>query len=135
MGEVTHIVDASALIAYYRLENGHQRFADILSCEENVLAIHSINLLEVYYDYYRSDGPDVAEQVWKKTVSLLQLIDRLDERFLKIVGRWKASKGISLGDAFAAATAESEAACLMTADHRDFDPIKEKKELNIVWIR
>jgi len=135
MAEVTHIVDASALIAYYRRESGHERFAEILRCEENVLAMHSINLLEVYYDYYRSDGASIADQVWGKTVSFLQLIDKLDEPFLRIVGRWKATEGISLADAFAAACAEHHAACLMTADHKDFDPIEKKKELSIIWIR
>lgn len=45
----THIVDASALIAYFKGEAGHERFAELLRDEGNIPAIHIVNLCEVYY--------------------------------------------------------------------------------------
>ena len=135
MPPITHVVDASALIAYFKDETGHERFAELLSDQENVLAIHIINLLEVYYGYYRSDGPDWAEDAWAKAVSFLQVLEKVDESFIKRVGRWKATQDISLGDAFAAATAENDAVPLVTTDHTDFDPIDCSGMLRIEWLR
>lgn len=91
MPAVTHVVDACALIAYFKGEAGRERFAELLADEENVLAIHIVNLCEVYYDYYRSDGPDKAEEAWSKAVSFLQVIEKADESFMKRVGRWIAT--------------------------------------------
>ena len=52
----THIVDASALIAYFKEEAGHEKFRDLLADEQNILAIHATNLCEVYYGYLRATG-------------------------------------------------------------------------------
>lgn len=135
MPAVTHVVDASAVIAYFKEEPGHERFADLLADDENVLAIHIVNLCEIYYGYYRSDGPKRAEEVWSKTVSFLRVFDEAEESFIKRVGRWKATHDIALGDAFAAATAENGAVPLVTTDHTDFDPIDQNGTLRIVWLR
>jgi len=139
MPAVTHVVDACALIAYFKGEAGRERFAELLADEENVLAIHIVNLCEVYYDYYRSDGPDKAEEAWSKAVSFLQVIEKADESFMKRVGRWIATRRIAtgefpLGDAFAAATAENYGIPLVTIDHKDFDPIDQSGILQIEWL-
>lgn len=57
----THILDANALIAYFKGENGQDRIADLLRDEQNILAIHAVNLCEVYYGYYRADGQEQAD--------------------------------------------------------------------------
>jgi uncharacterized protein with PIN domain len=67
----THIVDASALIAYFKEEVGHENFRALLADEQNVLAIHAANLCEVYYGYLRADGPDKAEEAWQKATGIL----------------------------------------------------------------
>ncbi len=36
----THIVDASALIAYFKQEPGHENLASLLGDEHNLLAMH-----------------------------------------------------------------------------------------------
>ncbi len=140
MSTTTHVVDACALIAYFKGGAGHERFTELLAEEENVLAIHIVNLCEVYYDYYRSDGPDKAEEAWAKAVSFLRVIEKADESFMKRVGRWIATQRIatgefSLGDAFAAATAENDGVPLVTIDHTNFDPIDENGMLQIEWLR
>lgn len=135
MPAITHVVDASALIAYFKDEPGHERFVELLADEENVLAIHIVNLCEVYYGYYRSDGPKRAGEAWSKAVSFLQVLEKADQSFMKRVGRWKATRDIPLGDAFAAATAENDAVPLVTTDHTNFDPIYQSGTLQIVWLR
>lgn len=131
----THIVDASALIAYFKSENGQEKFAELLQDERNVLAIHAANLCEVYYNYLRSDGTEKAEEAWGKANEILGVIEKLDPQFVKRVGRWKVAHNLPLGDAFAAATAEENGCPFVTTDHSDFDPIETAGALEIVWLR
>ena len=83
----THIVDASALIAYFKSEQGHEKFADLLRDERNVLAMHTANLCEVYYNYLRSDGLEQAEEAWAKANDILGILEKADPQFMKRVGR------------------------------------------------
>jgi predicted nucleic acid-binding protein len=131
----THIVDASALIAYFKEEAGHEKFRTILADEQNILAIHATNLCEVYYGYLRGDGPDKAEEAWQKATAILGVIETLDAQFIKRVGRWKVNHNLGLGDAFAAATAEENACALVTTDRNDFGAIETAGALQIIWLR
>lgn len=131
----THIVDASALIAYFKGEAGHERFAELLRDEGNIPAIHIVNLCEVYYGYLRSDGPLRAEEAWAKADEILGVLQKADPQFIKRVGRWKVDHGLPLGDAFAAATAEENGCPLVTTDHNDFEAVEQAGDLHIVWLR
>jgi predicted nucleic acid-binding protein len=131
----THIVDACALIAYFKEEEGHERLAELLADEENVLAIHATNLCEVYYGYLRCDGADRADEAWERAVEILGVIETLDLQFMKRVGRWKVNYTLGLADAFAAATAEASACPLITTDHTDFASIEAAGALEIAWLR
>jgi len=132
---LTQIVDASALIAYFKEEAGHEKFAELLADEENVLAIHATNLCEVYYGYLRSDGGGRADEAWQRATEILGVIETFDPQFMKRVGRWKVSYRLGLGDAFAAATAEENACPLVTTDRNDFGAIEAASALEIVWLR
>jgi len=131
----THIVDASALIAYFKEEAGHEKFRALLADEQNALAIHATNLCEVYYGYLRADGPVKAEEAWQKAAAILGIIEKLDAQFMKRVGRWKVDYNLGLGDAFAAATAEDNACALVTTDRNDFSVIETAGALQIIWLR
>ncbi len=131
----THIVDASALIAYFKQETGHENLASLLADEHNLLAIHITNLCEVYYNYLRSDGADKAEEAWQKATTILGVIEKSEAQFLKRVGHWKVTYALPLGDAFAAATAEDNAAPLITTDRNDFSAIESAGALQIIWLR
>lgn len=137
-GKVTHIVDTSALIAYFKEEEGHERFAELLVDEQNVLAIHATNLCEVYYGYLRSDGADLADEAWQRASEILGVLETCDAQFMKRVGRWKVWRvghTLGLADAFAAATAEENGCPLVTTDHNDFGAIETAGALEIVWLR
>lgn len=60
---MTNVLDACALIAYFRAESGGQRVQNILFDEESHNYIHTLNLCEVYYDFLRFAGEDAANQV------------------------------------------------------------------------
>lgn len=131
----THIVDASALIAYFKSEDGHEKFAELLRDERNVLAMHAVNLCEVYYNYLRSDGLEKGEEAWAKADEILGVLENVDGQFIKRVGRWKVNHNLPLGDAFAAATAEESGCPLVTTDHNDFRAVEQAGTLQIVWLR
>ncbi len=132
---VTHIVDASALIAYFKGEQGHDLVAARLMDDRNNLAIHAVNLCEVYYGYLRADGPQKANVAWDKTAGLMGILETIGEDFMKRVARWKVDAGLGLGDAFVAACAEENAAIVLTADHTDFDPIQQAALICVEFIR
>ena len=134
MPKITHIVDASSLIAYFNEEDGSDKFSELLADDENILAIHVINLCEVYYGYYRSDGQIKAEESWQKAHMILRLIEKIDESFMKRVGRIKATESLSLADAVAAASAEDDAVPLITTDS-DFKQLARKGSVKIEWLR
>lgn len=129
----THIVDASSVIAYLKGEQGEEILAQLLQDERNALAIHAINLCEVYYNYLRTDGAAMADQAWDAACAVLGLLGLLEPQFVKRVGRWKVSHNLPLGDAVAAATAEEFGCALVTTDHNHFDPVQTA--LQIVWLR
>lgn len=130
----THIVDASALILHFKGEEGSEKFAELLGDERNVLAMHIVNLCEVYYNYLRSDGQEEADKAWTKANTILTIIQNLDPQFVKRVGRWKVDQNLGLGDAFLAATAEENACPLVTKDHKDFDNVEQTGTLQIIWL-
>jgi len=131
----THIVDACALIAYFKGDRGHEKFASLLMDENNSLAIHCVNLCEIYYSYLRTDGIKAASTAWEKAADVLGVVEIVNEQFMKRVGHWKVEHKLCFGDAFAAATAQENACALVTTDHGHFDPIEAKGVLSIVWLR
>lgn len=130
----THIIDASALIAYFNGEDGHDRFAQLLSDEQNVLAMHATNLCEVYYGYLRADGLERAEKAWEEAIRVVQILKELDDGFVKRVARWKVEYGLDLADAHAAAAAEEHACELVTTDS-DFDAANGAGALRVLKLR
>ena len=130
----SHILDASALIAYLKGEEGSERLRELLLDDHNVLAIHSLNMFEVYANYLRSDGHERAEEALDSANQFLRTIDEYNEAFLKRVARWKVDHNLSLGHAFAAALAEEFACPLVTKNQNDFEEVEKSGALKIEWI-
>ena len=131
----THVLDASALITYLKGEVGNQRLADLLGDDENTLAIHVLNLCEVYCCYYRTDGQPQAQVAWEQAARILQICSPIDDAFTKLVARWKVVQGLPMLDAVVAATAEKYACVLLTTDHNHFDPIAGMGLIGIEFLR
>ena len=132
-----YILDASAMIALARNENGAKIVEDILFDPANLCLAHSLNLCEVYYDFHRSNGKENA----------LAVIDGLrrngvrersdcHQPFWEIVGELKSRlKRVSLADCFAIALALQSGGTLLTCDHHEFDRIAEEGVCPLLFVR
>jgi len=97
------ILDACALIAYFNDEKG----ADVVfECMQGLndgsvmLIMHKINLLEVYYDFYKRLGNIQADEMLiNVTTSGILIVDNITDVVLTTAGRLKSTYKISLGDA------------------------------------
>ena len=134
------VLDACALIAFLRDEKGADVVGDIYdkACTGDlILVINKINLLEIYYDFYRSRGAKYAnDQLENIKRSEIIIYEFTDKAFLE-AGRLKATYKISLADSIALAQAVISKGTLLTADHHEFDVIEESKQVNVSfrWIR
>lgn len=131
----THVIDASALIAYLKGEPGNERLAELVADGENILAIHILNLCEVYCCYYRTDGQPQAHIAWEQGARILQITTLMDEAFNKLVARWKVEQHLPMLDAIAAATAEKYACPIVTTDHNHFDPVAHAGLITVEFLR
>jgi predicted nucleic acid-binding protein len=96
-----------------------------------------LNLCEVYYDFYRASGQDVAEAAISDLLGL-GIEDRtdMDSEFWKDVGSLKAvHRRVSLADCCALALARRLGARLLTADRHEFEPILSIGICQIEFIR
>ncbi|MCL2155905.1 MAG: PIN domain-containing protein [Leptospirales bacterium] len=134
-----YILDACALIAYFKKETGFEdiiRFLEQADDEEISLSMHKLNVLEVYYGFYRDDGKEKAEAILKDSFSLpIIIVDEFSDSLFREAGRLKALYDISFADSIALALASVRGGSLITADHHDFDIIEHKEEILFSWIR
>ena len=132
-------MDACALLALLRNEPGADIVAATINDTNNneaEIIMNKVNLLEVYYDLYRTIGKDKADEVLTeiKKRPLTINAEITDEIFYE-AGRLKASHKISLADSFALAQAIVSGGELMTSDHHEFDPIEGQEVIGFCWIR
>lgn len=127
------VLDSSALIAYLDNEPGAAVVDNILNDLNNTSYAHSINLCEVYYHFVRRENAHTGKQAIH-ALRQAGLIERQDmgTAFWERVGGLKAKGNISLADCFCITLAEEISGEVVTADHREFDPITL---LNICKIR
>jgi len=133
------VLDACALLALLRNESGADKVADAINSTdrgESKIIMNKINLLEVFYDIYRSLGKDKANfilnEIKKRPIEINAKIT--DEIFTE-AGRLKATYKISLADSFALAQAIVVDGGLLTADHHEFDVIEKQEKIDFQWIR
>ena len=134
-----YVLDACALMALLQDEAGADIVAAAINAAYNgeaVISINKLNLLEVYYDAYRSLSKAQADAMLiefkKRPVVINHTIT--DEVFVE-AGRLKASYKISLADSIALAEAVVSGGEFLTADHHEFDSIEGKEPIKFVWVR
>ena len=134
-----YILDACALIAYFKKEKGSEAMLQFFEKTDNgeiSLSMHRLNLLEVYYGFYRDDGKEKAEAVLIDCSSLpITFIDDLGTALFKEAGRLKVTYDISFADSLALALASVRGEALITADHHEFETIEQKEQIGFSWIR
>ena len=135
-----YILDACALIAYYTNEKGADIVQDIISkaySEKSNVSISNINLLEVFYDVYKTQGEAEAKVFLHDIInSPIKIIGTIENQAFMEAGRLKANYRISLADSIFLAEVLTNENCIgVTADHHEFDVVKEKENINLLFIR
>jgi len=131
-----YALDACALIAFLRKEEGGEIVKNIIDGDNEVL-LHAVNLLEVHYDMIKAFGEEKANNILNRIIKLpIRVIYSIDINLIKAASYFKANYRISLGDSFILATAKLNSASIVTADRHEFG-ILENKEPNLEfhWIR
>ena len=135
----TFVLDACALIAFFTDELGADKVEYVFRLAENddcIIYMNKLNILEIYYDTFRREDKEKANEMLTKISSLpVIIIDKLEDDVFKEAGRLKANYRISLADSIALAEAKTRDAELVTTDHHEFDIIEQQGELNFYWIR
>ena len=134
-----YVVDACALLALLRNEPGADKVAAVINAANNGEAevlMHKANLLEVYYDLYRSHGKETADMILSEVKKRpITINSEITDKIFAEAGRLKASYRISFADSFALAQALVSSGELLTADHHEFDSIEGKESIKFAWIR
>ncbi|MDR1471339.1 MAG: PIN domain-containing protein [Synergistaceae bacterium] len=134
-----YILDACALIAYLNDEPGADIVSSFLEKMENCFAsllLHKINLLEVYYGYYRERGKYLADEMLEDILSSdIQILGDISNDMLMEAGRFKGSYSLSLGDAILLAAASVSGSAVLTCDHHEFDVVEKEEMIAFEWIR
>ena len=60
-----YVLDASAMLAYLRNEPGAEIVEDALTAPDSHCFAHSINLCEVFYDFFRSAGETMPSLIYR----------------------------------------------------------------------
>jgi len=134
----TFVLDTCALVAILNNENGADNVATAYKMAENAEAkiiMNRVNLLEVYYGYYRENGKEFAEEIMRGIALSIVSISEFDNEIFPIAGRLKASYKISLADSIVLAQALVTSGELLTADHHEFDAIEVREPIVFNWIR
>ena len=135
----SYILDACALIAYFKKEPGFKAMLQFLyraNDGEISLFMHKINLLEVYYGFYRDDGRENAETVLNDSFALpITFIDDMGDPLFHEAGRLKAAYDISFADSFALGLASFRREPLITADRHEFEKLERKEAIRFSWLR
>jgi predicted nucleic acid-binding protein len=133
------VLDACALLALLRNEPGADKVAAVINAANNGEAetlMHKANLLEVYYDLYRSLGREKADLIISEIKKRpIRINTEITDEIFSEAGRLKASYRISFADSFALAQALVTGGGLMTSDHHEFDSIAGKENIKFIWIR
>jgi predicted nucleic acid-binding protein len=133
--EITkYVIDACALIAYFRGEQGGDKLRELFKEQNNRFFMHAVNLGEVYYDSLRVSGIAQAQELFERVAKLpMTIIWDVDIHFIELAGQYKTSYRVSYADCFVLALAEKEDAIVISTDHHEFDVIEGTGKL--YWLR
>lgn len=100
-----YILDASAIIAFFRDESGADIVEDYLNKESYV---HRINLCEVAYFLFRNgiDKEEVKQRIQELETSLNGVYEDFDEGICLLASEIKYRCKVSIADAILTATAK-----------------------------
>jgi PIN domain nuclease of toxin-antitoxin system len=134
-----YVLDACALIALLKDEAGAEEVSAIINAAfkgDAQISMNKINLLEVYYDVYRSADKETADRVvFELTKRPITVVSEINDAVFAEAGRLKATYKISLADSIALAEASVSDGLLVTADHHEFESVEKHESIHFRWIR
>ena len=125
------LLDTSALFAYTDNEEGSDLIADIFVAtndEKLLVFVSAMTIMEMYYVTRQELGEEAAKEIVLMTRLLPVKELNLSAELILPAGDFKARYGISVTDAWIAATAKVHNLMLIHKDP-EFEPLKE--ELNV----
>lgn len=131
-----YVFDACAMIAYLDDEDGADVVEAALINPANQCYVHSVNLCELYYHFFRAGGETTADDAVSDVLNL-GVIERndLDGPFWREAGKLKAQGKISLADCFAITLTNRVGGALLTSDHHELDRVAAAGVCSITFIR
>lgn len=131
-----YVIDACALIAYLRGEEGGDKLRALLKEPGKKFFLHSVNLGEVYYDSLRFSNKEYADKLLEDVKKLpIHIVWNLDAEFIKLLGKYKTSFKTSYADTFVLSLAEREEATVITTDYHEFSVVESSCNLTFLWLR
>ena len=131
---MAHVLDASALTAYFEKEPGYEKVQKLLTeaaLGDRKLLLSAVNWGEVYYVTHRTHGASQANQVAEVIETFpIELVD-VDVEIAKQAALFKVSHKLPYADCFAAALAKIHKAMLITTD-KDFKLLEG--EIRVHWL-
>lgn len=133
---MNHVLDACAMIAYLRGEVGGTVVEGLLNGPGDTCFAHTINLLEVYYDFIRKHNEPTARQALEDLKAAgISTQRNMNRRFVLRVGQLKARGRISIADCFCIVLAQELSGQVVTLDHHEFDPLVPLGLVPVLFIR
>jgi PIN domain nuclease of toxin-antitoxin system len=133
---VNYVLDANAMIAYLRSEDGAELVYSALTDSGSTCYAHAVNVCEVFYDFRRLGGEALAQEMLQDMRAAgLVVRDDMDDDFWQEAGRIKADfKRISLADCFCAVLANRVGGEVVTSD-AEFKPLADAAAYTVRFIR
>lgn len=135
----TYVLDACALIVYLDEEEGFDKIKTMLekaARKELRLLMHVLNFLEVYYQIYRDQSPEDADDLLSRMKVLPIKIEReIDHELFIKAGKIKATYKLALADAVAVGLAQKNNVPLLTTDWSELEVVARADVVKIHWLR
>jgi len=130
-----YLFDAFPLLCWLQQEPGYEKVDDLLAEAEEgkvSIAIHMMNLGEVFYRVCRVSGMKKAEEILKSIRLLPIRIFSVSDEDVMEAAKIKAKYPISYADAFAVSKALQSEATVVTADP-EYKAVS--KIIEILWLK
>jgi predicted nucleic acid-binding protein len=136
---LTYVLDACALIALFKKEQGADKVKALLDNAldgQDLIYMSTVNLIEVYYGFYREIKKEQAELILEEIYKMpIHFLDAIDKPIIDEASRLKALYYIPLGDAIGLATAVTINGAFVSSDHTDLDQIEKSEPITFFWFR
>lgn len=127
------------MIVYLDEEEGFDRIKTMLERadrKEVRLLMHVLNFLEVYYQIYRDQSPQDADNLLSRMKVLPIEIEReIDQDLFIKAGKIKATYKLALADAVAIGLAQKINVPLLTTDWTELEVVSQANVVKIQWMR